>query len=250
MNKRIKFYAVTAAIILYGVFIFIAALKESSAPQQAQINIPIIKPEAGSKEAVVPVPAVMPESNTLAVPFTPQAPTGNWDALHNEACEEASAIMANAFLTGSKTITLPAAQVEEEITGLTKWQDENLGYHKDTTAAETAAMITGFYGLKTKLIENYSLSDIKKELNLGHIIILPVNGQEIGNPYYKQPGPIYHMLVIRGYNSAGLITNDSGTKRGLNYNYTFNTLYQAGADWNHLTKTIDQTKKIIIVVEK
>ena len=39
----------------------------------------------------------LPSSKLLPVPFTPQAPTANWDELHGEGCEEASVIMANAY---------------------------------------------------------------------------------------------------------------------------------------------------------
>ncbi len=196
-----------------------------------------------------PAPAE-PNTLNLAIPFTAQAPTGNWDELHNEACEEASAIMANAFLTGDTDAVIPSPRVETEISDLTVWQDQNFGYHLDTTASETAQMIRDYYGLKAQIYSNYSLQDIKDQINLRHVVILPVNGQVIGNPNYKQPGPIYHMLVVRGYTTAELITNDSGTRKGQNYSYAFSTLYSAGADWDHNTNTIDQTKKVMIVVWK
>ena len=158
--------------------------------------------------------------------------------------------MANAYLTGDRQAVIPAARVEKEISDLTVWQDKNLGYHLDSTAEETARMIEGFYGLKTEIFNDYTLSDIKDQLNLQHVVILPVNGRLIGNPNYKRPGPIYHMLVIRGYTAGGLITNDSGTRRGQNYPYAFKTLHSAGADWDHKTGAIDQTKKTMIVVSK
>jgi hypothetical protein len=94
------------------------------------------------------------------VPFTPQAPTGNWDELHNEACEEASAIMTAAFFAGDKRATLPATEVEASIAKLTAWQDTNLGYHLDSTAAETAQMIQAVYGLTTTLVHEFTEADI------------------------------------------------------------------------------------------
>lgn len=199
-----------------------------------------------------PVTASGTEPNVLnlLIPFTSQAPTGNWDTVHNEDCEEATSLMANAYLTGNTALTLPAAQVDTGMDTLNNWEDSHFGYHLDTTAEETAQMIEGAYGLQAKVQVNYTLQDIKDQINLHHVVILPVNGQIIGNPNYTQPGPIYHMLVIRGYTATGLITNDSGTKRGQNYPYTFDTLYNAGADWNHSTNTIDQSKKVIIIVSK
>ena len=195
-------------------------------------------------------PTSTTDALNLPIPFTPQAPTGNWDELHNEACEEAGAIMANAYLTGDKETTIPAARVETEINTLTVWEDKTFGYHLDTTAQETAQMIQAVYNLKATVIQGYSLQDIKDQINLHNVVILPVDGQVIGNPYYKTPGPIYHMLVIRGYSGSTLITDDSGTKHGENYPYAFSTLYAAGADWNHSTNTIDRNKEIMIIVSK
>lgn len=219
-------------------------------------NGPASEVKAPTPEVATPAPEVTapapkkPSLLNLPIPFTPQAPTGNWDLLHNEACEEAGAIMANAYLTGDRDAIIPATRVEAEINSLTAWLDQHFGYHLNTTAKETAQMIEGFYGWPAKVFDDYTLQDIKDRLNRQQVIILPVNGRIIGNPNYKQPGPIYHMLVIRGYTAAGLITNDSGTRRGQNYPYTFNTLYNAGADWDHKTDTIDQSKKIMIVVSK
>ncbi|HYV33310.1 MAG TPA: C39 family peptidase [Candidatus Limnocylindria bacterium] len=208
---------------------------------------PVTKPKPGQ----TPPPAPKPTSINLPIPFTSQAPTANWDQLHNEACEEASAIMANAYLTGDKDVVIPAKNVEAQIASLTQWQDKSFGYHLDTTAEETAEMISGYYGLKATIVEDYTLQNIKDALNNHSVVILPVNGRLIGNPNYKQPGPIYHMLVVRGYTSAdGLITNDSGTRLGQNYPYTFNTLYNAAADWDHSANTITSANKIMIVVSK
>ncbi len=67
----------------------------------------------------------IPATLMLPVPFTPQAPTANWDAPHNEACEEASAIMAAAYFAGSTDVNLKPDYVESEIAKLTKWQEDN-----------------------------------------------------------------------------------------------------------------------------
>jgi hypothetical protein len=192
----------------------------------------------------------LPTTFTLPIPFTPQAPTGNWDTLHNEACEEAAAIMANAYLTGDKDVVMPPASVETQITTLTNWEQQNFGYYLDTTAAETAKMIEGVYGLKTQIINNYSEEQVKQALNNHEVVIIPEDGQLLGNPNYKTPGPIYHMLVIRGYTPDAIITNDSGTKNGRNYSYSFATIYDSGANWDHSTNTIDKNVHIAIIVSK
>ena len=47
----------------------------------------------------------LPNESFIKVPFGVQAPNANWDALHEEACEEASLIMMAHFLknTGIST---------------------------------------------------------------------------------------------------------------------------------------------------
>ena len=195
-------------------------------------------------------PQTNPATFSLKVPFTPQAPTGNWDKEHNDACEEASALMAAAYFNGDTRSKIPATEVEKELTRLFEWERTNFGYSLDTTTAETAEMIQSFYRLKAVVVNNYTEKDIKDALNANKLVILPVNGRLIGNPYYKQPGPIYHMLVVRGYTTTQLITNDPGTKNGENYKYSFATLKNAPADWNHNTSTIDENKSLMIVVSK
>ena len=195
-------------------------------------------------------PVKNPTTLLLSVPFTPQAPTGNWDELHNEACEEASAIMAAAYFAGDTRAELPAAEVEKQIATLTTWQQTNFGYSLDTTAAETAEMIRSVYKLKAELVTGVTESKIKAALLANQIVIVLVNGRLIGNPYYKAPGPIYHMLVVRGFTSTRLVTNDPGTKRGENYSYDFATIINATVDWDHTTDTIDDSKSVMIVVSK
>lgn len=206
----------------------------------------------------------------IIVGFTPQAPTANWDELHNEACEEASAIMVAAALSHDsskgqtvniqpkyKTTENPPDQyyslldpafVEQEITKLTNWEDKNLGYHLSTDTYETAQMIREVYNLDVKVVP-YNIDEIKKIYTSGDkIIIVPTNGQLLKNPYYKPPGPIYHMLVITGYNSTQLITNDSGTKRGYNYTYDQVIVEQAAGNWTHSTGSVNLKNKLMIVV--
>lgn len=193
---------------------------------------------------------IIKSSFLLAVPFTPQAPTGNWDELHNEACEEASSIMAYAYFSGMKDTTLKPEFVEAELAKITDWEKKTFGYYLDINSEETAQLIQNFYGLHAKIITSYTDSQLKQELTQNHVIILAANGQLLGNPNYRQPGPPYHMLVIKGWNSQGFITNDPGTRKGLNYPYTFQTLFNAGGDWDHTINAVDRGRKTAVVVWK
>ncbi len=199
--------------------------------------------------------SVLPDHIQLAIPFTPQAPTANWDELHNEGCEEASAIMAAFYFSPPETeknneAALDPKIVESEISKLTDWQQQTFGYHLSINTEETSRMVEEVYGLETEIIKNFTADDIKKALAKGKLVLLPANGRLLKNPYYKQPGPIYHMLVIRGYNSAGFITNDPGTKRGKNYFYSYETLNSASGNWSRQANAVDQSQKQILLVWK
>ena len=197
-----------------------------------------------------PSPVSPPTTFSLKVPFTAQAPTGNWDTIHNEDCEEASAIMANAYYNGPHDVKLDPGYVEGQLTKLTDWEMQTFGYNLDINSTETVQMIEANFDLQAKVVTDYNQEFIKNELLQNHVVLLPANGQLLGNPNYKQPGPKYHMLVIRGFTSTSIITNDSGTRNGLNYSYSYNTLYNANGEWSHQSNSVDLNKKHIIVVWK
>ncbi len=194
-----------------------------------------------------PTPAP-PKTFLLKVPFTSQAPTANWDELHNESCEEASAIMAYSYYQGETKPTLPPAFVEQEITKLTQWEENHFGYHLDINSQETAQMVREVYGLNAKILTNFSEDDIKTELNQNHLVLFPSNGKLLGNPNFRSPGPPYHMIVIKGYSSSQFITNDPGTRKGMNYPYSYTTLYNANGNFDHASHVVDLKDKNVIVV--
>ncbi len=191
-----------------------------------------------------------PNELLLPVPFTPQAPSANWDELHNEACEEASAIMAHTYFAGNTEKLLESAYVEQEIDKLTAWQTDNLGYYLDATSQETAHMIEQVYNLKTEVVPFPTLEQIKYQLASGNLVIVSANGRKLFNPNFKQPGPIHHMLVLVGYDANSIITNDPGTKRGQSYKYSYSTLKTASADWDHDMHTVNDNIKLAIIVSK
>lgn len=207
-------------------------------------------PQPGNTATSSPAQAPLPATALLSVPFTPQAPTANWEGIFKEACEEASALMAAEYFAGNREPELDAAYATREIQRLADWEQERFGYNLDINNEETREMIEQVYGLKTSSISNFTEEDIKQELAQGRLVLLPADGRKLNNPNFRRPGPPYHMLVIRGYNSQGFVTNDPGTKRGMNYSYSFDTLYEATGEWDHGTDSVDTAIKEAIVVWK
>ena len=217
-----------------------------------QSKTQIIEPRGSQPAKITPSPTSykLPATFLLHVPFTPQAPTANWDELHNEACEEVSVIMTQQYFAGDQRAILPPEEVEEQISKLTEWEDNHFGYHLDVNSQETAQLLENFYGLKTKILTDYNQDTIKQELAKKHLVLLPANGKLLGNPNFRSPGPPYHMLVIKGYNSNLFITNDPGTRKGQSYPYSFSTLYKANGNFDHATHSVNLNEKNIIVVWK
>lgn len=182
----------------------------------------------------------------IDVPFTSQAPYEIWDEYHEEACEEASLAMAIFYLQG-KDFTKKSA--EEEIQKLIKFQKENYGDYKDSNAEEIAELAADFYGVKNlRVVYDFDKNEIKEELAKGNPIIVPAAGRLLGNPYYTAPGPLYHNLVLIGYEGDRIITNDPGTKRGEGYKYDIGTLYEAIHDFPGSKESIEKGRKAIIII--
>lgn len=227
-------------------------------PVEADLKLPakIIPPPAdgppftkGGEETVLPSVGreSIPAEFNLDVPFAVQAPFAVWDAVHEDACEEASAIMAAHFVLGKK---LPdATYIDGEILKIVDWESKNFGFWKDTDAEKTAEILRKFYGLKDVGVKyGITVDDIKKEVAAGHPVILPAAGRALKNPYFSGEGPFYHMLVVRGYTKDGkIITNDPGTKRGKNFIYDAAVLFSAIHDWNG--GDVPNGQKAMIVVK-
>jgi hypothetical protein len=155
-----------------------------------------------------------------------------------------------------KKETLSAHIMEQGILNLVKWEEEN-GYHVDLTAAEANLILNDHFGVKAELSQDITVDNIKGQLGGGNLVIVPAAGRQLGNPNFKGKGPIYHMLVLRGYDDqAGeFITNDPGTRKGEGYRYKYQTLIAAIHDWDHqlaeggmTDEEIESTPKVIIII--
>ena len=189
----------------------------------------------------------MPNKISIAVPFSSQAPLGKWDAFHEEACEEASLLMLKYYLDGKK---LTPEIAEREIQAMLAYEIKHYGKYEDSDAEEIVKLARDFYGIKNlQVVYDFSPEDLKKYLSLGHPIIVPAAGRLLGNPNFKAPGPLYHNLVLTGYEENRIITNDPGTRKGQSYQYDINTLYTAIHDFPGNLRDIEKGRKAMIVVE-
>lgn len=186
----------------------------------------------------------LPLALNLEVPFYSQAPFSNWDYPWQEACEEASALLvANTYFNHKWT----REQFNEQILSLVDWEKKTFGDYKHTDVDQTAKLLKDYLGLETVIHENPTFEDVKEILSHGHLIVMTFAGKDLHNPNYKNGGPNYHAMVIKGYKDEGqkIITNDVGTRNGENYVYSWTTINNSLHDY---AEPINKGAKRIIEV--
>ena len=190
----------------------------------------------------------LPESFELDVPFITQAPFRRWkEEPFNHTCEEAAVLIVHYYLEEKKEVD--ENETKKELLDLVDFQIKNYGFHEDTSVSQTAKLIKDYYGYKVQVYYDISLEDIKREIAKGNPVIIPTAGRLLENPNYTPPGPIYHMLVVKGYNQTEFITQDPGTYRsGENKTYPNEILEKAIHDWDGNEENIEKTNPAMIVV--
>lgn len=167
---------------------------------------------------------VIPERAYLKVPFFCQAPMTNDESwkIHHASCEEAALLQAVYY---DKNITeVDLNKVDQTLRDMVAWQENHFGVHKDIHADSVKILMMNYFGYTSDeivIIRKASLYEIKEQVAAGFPVIAPTYGRLLKNPFYKQPGPEYHMVTIIGYTEDRIITNDVGTKRGKDYSYKF-----------------------------
>lgn len=234
------------------------SIKNSTSPTPALITptisltpvpTPISKNLLNSTLTLTP-----PQNIKYNVPFTTQAPFANWDdPFQQDGCEEASALMAVYWAKGEMIASPEVAR--DIILDAAEWQLQNYPTGRDTSAKDTTDRIIKQYfdWPKARVETLTNLEQIILTLQNGSLVITPMNGQKLGNPYYSGEGPERHMLVIIGYSTKTeeFITNDPGTRQGKDFRYQQDIFWEAIRDYptgNH--EPITTQDKMMIVVSK
>lgn len=183
------------------------------------------------------------------VAFTSQAPDADWgSSVFQDGCEEASALMAVSWALDDLS---QMQNPKNTIVKISAWESERFGEFRDISVEDTTTMIKEYFSYDK--IEIHDLKNVEELIALLQegVVIMPANGQLLGNVYFTPPGPINHMLLVTGYNQEEGIftTNDPGTKRGKGYRYKKNVLFNSIRDYPtgyHLPNQ-DPSKKVILV---
>lgn len=166
------------------------------------------------------------EAADIPVPFTSQAPEANWTEPWFNACEETSVVMVDSYYQKQELSKFTA---KEKIIEIFAIKNSAYGYSLDESAESIASFINNFLPWEAMLKTNPTLEDLKTELDRGNPVIIPAAGKLLHNPHFRNGGPVYHMLVVSGYDEVDeeFITQEPGTRFGKNYRYSFATVMNA-----------------------
>ncbi len=182
----------------------------------------------------------LPKKVELAVPYASQAPYGNWKAPWNEACEETSTAMIEAYYLQKETLT--TEETKKFVEPIFAWEEEHFGLKEDTTAAQTAEFIAAHASFEAVVQKNPSVKEIKQELANGNPVIGLVNMYQLYGE--KNEGDSYHVFVITGYNDDKqvFIINDPARAKK---EYSYTTMMKALHDFNPKSKEADGTPTVL-----
>ena len=255
MRFWILFILIFAGVIGYVWFQFgvqdIDPVREEVALSQEMVNaVPKISTEPIEESKPIEAPKPVLKTIKHIVPFTSQAPTGDWSqSAFQDGCEEASTLMVWMAREGKR---LTREEVKAKLLDMAAFQTKLIGHGVDTDAADTHEyLLKQYFDLaETQVVYDFDLAELK-EVVMTHLVIVPTNGQALGNPNFTAPGPLQHMLVIKGYDMATqeFITNDPGTRKGEGYRYPEQVLYDAIREYptgKHLP-IISQRKAMLVV---
>ena len=205
------------------------------AQQGVTYTVPDLVPLSASEiqatpGAVEPSPINLPAAVLLAVPFTPQAPLGDW-AAKQHTCEEANLVQVDRYLKGDHSGALiPARTADAAINQITQWKPT-----LDMTPEMMGKLATQYMGWAYRILPADRIN-MKQQLALGRPLIVGVRTHGLGNPnypgyrtHYEQTGySVAHYVTVIGYQSGDImILNDPGLTKGKGYHITFDQLIYA-----------------------
>ena len=134
----------TAFFVGMGVIILLLQggdqLSSPPAPHGVNTVAMLVAPsQEGTHQAALFSTPELPRSFQLPVPFTAQAPHGNWGMPYQEACEEAVIIMALRYARGRSIASVQEA--DTDILTLVRMNSERYGDSVDESLEEVPALL-------------------------------------------------------------------------------------------------------------
>lgn len=215
-------------------------MKRHLSPLFVKVTLALIVMALLSTGAIAVATKSLPAVVEIQVPYLSQVFGGEWVSPWNEACEEASITMVQAYYNHQTTIEVKDARPHMQ--DFIDWEMETFKKNNDTTAAETLRLIKEKTNLRASIKRNPSVNNIKVELAKDHPVIAFLNMYKLYGETAQ--GDSFHVLVITGYDEAKkqFIINDPARspKR-----YSYDVLMKALHDFNPKSKEADGVPTVI-----
>ncbi len=170
---------------------------------------------------------VLPAQKDINVPFTSQAPAGDWSEPWQNACEETSIYMISSFYENDP---IKRDEAVAKIREILKVKNETFKVSKDESL-QTIADIIKTLGLPwiAEIKLDPTVEELKAELADNRPVIVPVYAPSLRSPAYNGGGPDYHVMVLTGYDEkdAVFIVNDPGSSSGKGLRFPVKTFMNA-----------------------
>lgn len=199
-------------------------------------------------QGTVVAPIVLPDHILLAVPFTTQAPLGNW-AQHQESCEAANLTQLWFYWNHSAAVVIDPRTADSFISMIDAWKPQ-----PDLNDTLLGQMAQEHWGYAYTLLPN-DPNVIAEQLSAGRPLLAEVRTHGLGNghypgyySHYEQAGwSVPHFVTIIGYDSTGVWLNDPGISRGRGYHISYAQLTHAIADLNQHHPGLDNGNVLLLI---
>jgi hypothetical protein len=174
----------------------------------------------------------LPSKKNIDVPFTSQAPAGDWSEPWQNACEETSIYMVTSYYKNDPIKRDEAVKKIQEILAV---KNQNFKVSHDESL-ETIAELIKTLGLPidAQIKTDPTVDDLKAELAKDRPIIVPVYSPSLWSSSYHGGGADYHVLVLTGYDDEQgvFIVNDPGSTNGQGLQFPYDKFMAAIHDLN------------------
>jgi len=195
-------------------------------------------------------PVNLPIAVILKVPYTTQAPLGNW-AQRQHTCEEASLLMVDRYLKGERSSgTIEPRTADASINQITAWKPS-----VDVEIHQIGALAKRYMGWADE-VRPATRAEMKQQLALGRPLIVGVRTHGLGNSNYpgfrthfEQAGySVSHYLVVVGYDQNDtFILNDPGISKGHGWHIKYDQLMHAIDDLDHAYPNLNAGRVFLVL---
>lgn len=168
---------------------------------------------------------------------------GVWDPDHEDACEEATMFMVHYWLKNERP---SLAAYDTELLKLIRWQEAR-GYGISEGIEEMKQIAHDYFSMSTTIKTVDSADQLRTILDNGTAIIFPADGRLLRNPNFRDGGPPFHVLVLKGHSDSYFIGNDPGTRNGENYRYHEDIIMEALGNWDG--SRVDRNDRRVLLVD-